>query len=199
MSLWPKVDFEQLVTEVCKPRYGRDKLSILGGRCAENDLPEFFKHWDMVRMPFRLWEYVSEINFETDTLPQNIALLERGRIFGEGGDLMLRRSDTAAFDWRFIGPAHTEHPAGQYATRNYWEDHPEPHFHKYTERALLWGEQSGKCRTENQVAAATLNYPVMGRRVQLEYDVFTYAGVVRFVWYTGLSEWKEAEQGERND
>lgn len=200
MNLWPQVDFKKIVDEVYRSRCGPSELTILGGQCAESDLLNFLEQWDLAGMPFRVWEYVSEVVFEEekDTLPQNIALLERGRIFGEGGDLMLRRNGTA-FDWRFVGPEGIKPPAGEYGIRDYWKDHPEVTFHRHNETALLWGEWNGNGWTEDRVAAAKLNYPAKGQRIHLHYQVFSRAGRVEFVWYKGFSEWKEADHGERND
>lgn len=198
MSRWLQVDFKQMVDEVCRPRCGPSELTILGGQCAESDLLKFLEQWDLAEMPFRAWEYTSEIALIEGKLPQNIPLLERGRIFGEGGDLMLRRSGTV-FGWRFVGPAGIKSPTGDYGTRDFWQDHPEVTFHQYNETALLWGEQVGESRVEDRVAAAMLNYPATGRRIQLHYQVFSRAGRVEFVWYRGFSEWEEADYGERND
>lgn len=198
MNLWLQVEFKKIVEEVCQSRCGRHNLTILGGQCAEIDLLKFLEQWDPAGMPFRVWEYIGEVVFEKDTLPQNIALLERGRIFGEGGDLMLRRNDTT-FDWRFVGPVGIKPPAGGYDTQDYWEYHPKETFHQHNETALLWGEWNGKRWTEDRVAAAKLNYPATGRQIQLHYRVFSRAGRVKFVWYTGLSEWREADHNERND
>jgi hypothetical protein len=194
MSTWPKVDFSQLVQEVNQPQVGKDHLTILGGICAENDLNTFLQQWDLLQMPYRIWEYVSEIVFEKGTLPQNVALLERGRLFGPGGDLELRR-DGATFAWRFIGPAGVQALTEDANTRNYWTDHPHVTFHQREETALLWGRWNGETWTEDRVGAARLNYPANGERVQIHYRTYSRAGRVEFVWLTGLSEWKEADNG----
>jgi hypothetical protein len=194
MSTWPKVDFSQLVQEVNQPQVGKDHLTILGGICAENDLNTFLQQWDLLQMPYRIWEYVSEIVFEKGTLPQNVALLERGRLFGPGGDLELRR-DGATFAWRFIGQAGVQALTEDANTRNYWTDHPHVTFHQREETALLWGRWNGETWTEDRVGAARLNYPANGERVQIHYRTYSRAGRVEFVWLTGLSEWKEADNG----
>ncbi|GAW27543.1 hypothetical protein [Carboxydocella sp. ULO1] len=200
MSLWPRVDFKKMVEKVCKSRCDKSELTILGGQCTESNLLKFLTQWDLAGMPFRVWEYVSEIAFEKNTLPQNIALLERGRIFGDGGDLMLRRNITV-FDWRFVGPAGIKLLPDEHVIRDYWQEHPDMMFHQYNETALLWGkrdenERDQKDWKEERVAAAKLSYPSMGRRIQLHYKVFSSAGRVKFIWYTGFSEWKEAHHHE---
>lgn len=194
MNFRTPVDFKKLVEKVHQPQFSQMNLTILGGQCNESNLIEFLKKWDMIEMPYRIWEYASEIDFGKNPLPQNVVLLERGRVFGPRGDLMLNRNE-AAFVWRFIGPGDIQAPAGTYGMRDYWESHPNVKFHQYEEAALLWGQWNGKRWTEGRVAAAILCYPMVGQRIQLHYKVFSYTGQVKFVWYTGLSEWKEADNG----
>ncbi len=191
MTGWQHVDFQTLVGEVCQSQVGKGELTILGGKCAENQLLKFLEQWDLVNMPLRVWEYVSEVVFEKD-IPHNIALLECGRIFGKGGDIMICRRGIS-FYWRFIGPPGTRPPHGDYGIQNYWDIYPEEIFHEYEEKSLLWGKWNGKRWTENRVAAAKLNYPAVGERIQLHYKVYSQAGKIKFVWYTNLSEWKEAD------
>jgi len=145
-------------------------------------------------MSYRIWEYVSEIAFEKETLPQNAALLERGRLFGSGGDLELRR-DGATFAWRFIGPAGVQPPTGKCNAQDYWGSDPQAMFHQREETALLWGKRNGETWVEDRVGAARLNYPATDERVQIHYRTYSRAGRVEFVWLTSLSEWKEADNG----
>lgn len=189
-----RVDFAKLAAEVRRAQCGRADLTILGGRCTESDLSRFLEQWDIAGMPYRIWEYASEIVLEQNTTPHNIALLERARLFGPRGDLMLRR-DGADFDWRFIGPAGVKPPAGNHYTQDYWENHPMVTFHQYEEAALLWGKWNGQYWTDDRVAAAKLDYPAEGQRIELLYKAFSRAGQVEFVWYTGLSEWEEGHNG----
>ena len=187
-----RVDFGDIVKAVKRRPVGKDDLSIWGGRCAEGDLLAFLNGWDLSRMPYRIWEYVSDIRFEKDTLPNDIVLLQRGRLFGEGGDLEVQR-DGEEFAWRFVGPSGVRPPAGyDNEKNNFWHRHPDLAFHQYEQKALLWGEGQGEQWFDNRVAGAELVYPeITGQRVQLHYKVFSRAGRVQFVWYTGLSEWKE--------
>jgi len=191
------VNFDNIVQMVTQPVVGKDDLSIWGGRCAEGDLLAFLQGWgDLSSMPYRIWEYVSDIVFEKETLPENVALLQRGRLFGEDGDLEVQR-DGEEFAWRFIGPASMRPPAGyDLAENDFWHWH-DVAFHQYKQKALLWGErQDDKRWFEARVAGAKLDYPdVTGKRIQLHYKVFSRAGRVQFVWYTGLSEWKEVDHG----
>jgi len=192
MSDWKSVDFAALVKDVKQSQVGKDSLSIWGGRCAESALLEFLKGWDLSQMPYWIWEYVSNIVFQNKTLPDNPALLQRGRLFGEGGDLEVRR-DGADFAWRFIGPAEVQPPDGNYAAQDYWADHTNVMFFQDNATALLWGKRDGEQWHDDRVGAAKLDYPAIGERVQIHYKTFSRAGRVEFVWYTGLSEWKEAD------
>ncbi|MDA8336099.1 MAG: hypothetical protein M0Z41_14140 [Peptococcaceae bacterium] len=192
MKTWPHVDFERLIDEVRQPRYGRADLTILGGRCAERNLLYFLGQWPTLpEMPFRVWEYVSEIVFERDNSPQNIALLERGRLFGPGGDLAARREGTA-FNWHFIGPSGAKAP-DDHGGRDYWQLHPDATLFRREETALLWGRRENGHWADDRVGAAVLQYPFEGYRLQLHFTTFSCAGKAEFVWYTGLSEWKEAD------
>lgn len=186
-----RISFQELVQKVVNSgEYGKNDLSIWGGYCGGGDLPDFLQGWSLDSMPYRIWEYPSEIVFELNTLPSNGTLMQRGRFFGEGGDLELRR-EGAAFRWRFIGLAGIVPPAGNYGVQKYWESHPDVWFHRYKEKALLWGKWNGQQWRDDRVGSARLAYPASGERVQVHYWVFSRAGQVAFVWYTRLSEWKE--------
>jgi len=195
-----RVNFKDLVKIVEESRCGHQDLSIWGGRCAQNSLKEFLSQWDLVQMPYQIWEYASEICFEKNTVLQlqNETLLERGRLFGQGGDLELRRIG-ADLSWRFIGPKEMHPPNGDNSAKNYWETHPEAFFHVHEEKALLWGQWNAEKSswTDDRVAAAQLNYPAPTnwQRVQVVYKAFIRAGHVEFIWFTGLNEYREGNNG----
>jgi hypothetical protein len=189
MKSWKRVDFPALAAQAKQSLFERNEFSLMGGQCAECEISELILQWDLASMPFRIWEYSSEIIFEKDTLPKSIALLERGRLFGEGGDLMLRRNGTD-IAWRFIGPAVIKKPVGNFGTNDYWQTNQDSAFHQEKKTALLWGEWNGEIWIENRVGSAKLNYPINGKRIQLDFKIFTQAGFVEFVWFTGLSEWE---------
>jgi len=114
------VNFDELVKEVTHSQVGRATLSVWGGRCFEDNLLEFLREWEKTaQMPYRIWEYASDIVFEENTLPDDPVLLQRGRLFGKDGDLEVRRDGTS-FAWRFIGPPKIQPPAGNFDTQNYW-------------------------------------------------------------------------------
>lgn len=190
----PQVNFKELVEKVLETKIGRDTLTILAGLCQEKELLGFLQQWK-TKFPFRIWEYASEVVFEkneTRAVDINAALLERCRLFGDGGDLSMRR-EGSSFIWLFLGPVGTQAPKGNYDMQSYWSEnnrHKVEKFHCYPEKTLLWGEWNGKRWHESRVAGANLIYPLAGKRVQLEYLVYSHAGQVNFVRYTGLSEWR---------
>lgn len=195
------VDFNQLVAEVTKGKqYGEADLAIWGGVCAEAELAAFLSKWSLNEMPFRIWEYASRIDFNRDTLPGAISLLERGRLFGDGGDLELRR-DGANFRWRFIGKPTTQAPFGhQPAPDNFWTKNKAVTFHRCDDSALLWGERKeDQARWfDDRVGRASLDYPepaatAAWQRVRIGYWTFSRAGRVEFVWLRELAEGKEEQ------
>jgi len=193
------MNLEQIIRDIREgKRYGQNDLAIWGGECAEAELTAFLAAWDLSEMPFRIWEYISRMDFQCGTLPDNISLLERGRLFGGGGDLTLRR-DGPDFFWCFIGQPETQPPAN-YKVEDFWDDNGLA-FHRWDETALLWGERkSGGVRwLDDRVGRADLDYPVPEEweweRVQVRYWTFSHAGRTAFVWLRGLEEWKEAQNG----
>ncbi len=195
------VNFDQLVEAVTKGKqYGEADLAIWGGICAEAELTAFLSKWGLSEMPFRIWEYASRIDFNRGMLPGDVNLLERGRLFGEGGDLELRR-DGAIFRWRFIGKPGAQSPSGhQPEPDNFWAKNKVVTFHCCDENALLWGE-----RKENQsrwfddrVGRALLDYPepaasAAWQRVRIRYWTFSRAGRIEFVWLRELADGKEEQ------
>lgn len=195
-----EIKFDNLIKQVVDgPQVGKNDLAIWGGTCAEDEVEDFLAGWALKEMPYRIWESTDRIKFkkEEEVRVPNLALLERGRLFGPGGDLDLRR-DGDTFHWRFVGAPDVRLPEGYDAKENdFWEQHPYAKFHCYTERALLWGKREGKRWHDDRVAAAELNYPAPdgAQRVEVEYKVYSRAGRVEFVWLTGLQEWEEESDG----
>jgi len=190
-SLPSRVSLETLVREVTtSPRCGRGEVSIWGGCCPMEQLADFLGGWALSAMPYRIWEYVSGITFGRDTLPENGAFLERGRLFGEGGDLEIRR-EVGLFRWRFVGPAGISAPEGAYGARDYWAHHPEAWFYRYEETALLWGWGRDRYGRDPRVGAVHLDYPGEGERFRLRYWVFSRHGRAAFVWYRELTPGEE--------
>lgn len=184
------IDFEQRIKKLAAaPLCTREYLSIWGGRFGVERLGAFLDGWQLEQrqMPWRIWEEVSRIDFEWEKRPANPYLLERGRLFGPGGDLALRR-DGDRFLWRFVGPADAA-PPNDFGVEDYWDETESP-LVEHQDQVLLWG----KWRTapddwwENRVGQAKLTYPKMSgeERVWLDYRRYERAGQTAFVWYHQL-------------
>jgi hypothetical protein len=202
------LDFKEAVEKLAAdPLITKDsEITIVGGEFRARDsntleqiLEQFLQAWNFSNMnvPYRVWEYVHQIEFTSkNTIPNvsELALLERARLFGEGGDLSLRR-DGERFLWHFIGPKGTAMPAG-YGEKDFWKENPDVHLRQRDETALLWGdykEALGRWQ-EDRVGWAKLDYPTssaqarrQGKRVEIHYTVFTDGGHTAFVW------WKEVK------
>lgn len=190
------LDFDELVAQVAdSTQYDSSQsLTIVGGTCPAGNVLTFLSAWGLPKgtMPYCLWEEVSRIVLEEKTLPPEPALLERGRVFGPGGDLSLRR-DGDAFRWWFIGPAGVTAPTAYGQVHDFWADkrHQGVILHRHEETALLWGvwEAGHAAWHEDRVAGARLHYPGLSgqpERVQVRYRSFTTAGQVMFVWFREL-------------
>lgn len=176
-------------------------LAIWGGSLelttlAQNlELKSFLEAWDFVNMPYRIWEYSYEIKFQSNTLPaaEDYKFLERGRVFGEGGDLKLRR-DGDTMRWNFIGKKDTKLESFKFD--DFWDTVDKNTFklRKHPESVLLWGEYSTEAKRwiDDRVGWANLCYPVdkanckEGTRVILHYDAFTQSGHTMFGWFREL-------------
>ncbi len=188
------VNFEKLVQQVVTaPKVGQDTLSIWGGECAEAEALTLLQQWsNAAEMPYRIWEYTDQLDFEENTLSDDARWLERGRLFGPGGDLSLRR-DGDRFLWHFVGQAEVKPPAvGQ--PQDFWQAEPEASFHQNVETALLWGKhQENDHWQDDRVAMAKLTYPVASQsRLQVTYRTYSRAGRVEFVWFYGVEGDKNA-------
>jgi|GEM_PF-620370 hypothetical protein len=212
MSTVPDVDFEKLIALVQTPAnyVGAEKLAIWGGECAADQLLAQLHTWQMpnAAMPFCFWETIRAARFEKQTLPSDPADLERGRMFGAGGDLTLRRADDV-FLWYFIGELDTARAAGfQTPSKNFFAPEAEPNarFLREESSALLWGDRKpNQARWfEDRVARAELVYPTdvpdaqKTWRMRLHYTTYSRAGQIEFVWYTKLEaeKVKEASNGK---
>lgn len=197
-----RINFDELIAQLDDPtrQYGpqAQPLTILGGACLSNALLDFLTAWKLPKddMPYCLWEEASRIVLAEMTPPRAPKWLERGRIFGPGGDLSLRR-DGEAFNWWFIGPAGVTAPVGYDAVQDFWSDkhHKDLILHRHDDTSLLWGTWAGQDKDgrdfwwEDRVAGATLTYPgVSGQaeRVHVQFWSFTVAGQLTFVWLRGL-------------
>ena len=175
-------------------------LTIWGGRFDAGQLKSFLLAWGVPRpeMPWCLWEFASDMQFLCESMPtaSELAWLERGRVFGKGGDLSLRR-DRDKIMWSYVGKAEDGRPTIQlaesfeavYHPASYWTTDSLP-LREYTDRVLLWGKRRPDgIWHDDRVARARVNrYPGMDahERVQLVYHSYMNGGQVEFVWLLGL-------------
>ncbi len=189
------IDFEQLIEQLSEALVEETDLpTVWGGEFLAERLGEFLTAWSLPRddMPWCLWEQVDQIVLEKKTFPNDLELLEYGRVFGEGGDLSLSR-DGGRFLWHFVGKKDAVNPAGFEFADDFWTQQKHLRFRQWEETALLWGE---KHETENRwvddrVARAKLIYPEMqslckGSRVEIYYRIYTSSGQIQLVWLLGL-------------
>ena len=182
-------------------------LAFQGGRIAATALETFLNRWEWANldMPWRIWEWVSDIAFEHEVGAPALAnaaarrpqWLERLRLFGRSGDLELRR-DGEHFLWRFVGLPTVNVPAG-FGNADYWQAYPERSLTLVSRRALLWGKEiqddaglpQGQWQ-EDRVGYAQLIYPEMqgDERVVLEYREYLYGDNLEAVWWLGLERWE---------
>ncbi len=181
---------------------------IQGGRVPVNSVEEFLTAWDwsQLDMPWRIWEWVSDIAFNYQTgrptpTPGDFrrpTWLERIRIFGDSGDLELRR-DGSDFLWHFVGQANIAIPTG-FGNVDYWQAYPTRSLACYSRQVMLWGEEIKDTEglpqgvwQEDRVGYARLIYPNMkgDQRVLLRYNEYLYGGNVEAVWWRGLQGWEE--------
>lgn len=180
----------------------REALALLGGKVDESTLLDWFQRWQLgkIALPWRIWESVSDLRFERSTLPDSFHLLERGRLFGEDGDLTLRR-DGERFRWWFVGkPAVVpESMQRDIAVSNFWQSHPSTTLSAIEQSAILWGSHRGNNQNkapywyDDRVGWAKLTYPVTqngkaARHLYIHYREYLQAGQVAFVWLYDVNE-----------
>jgi hypothetical protein len=207
-------NFKNTVRAMTACEVSRGEIAVWGGHFTGDDgesltqqLTRFLAAWDFTEMSYCVWEYAHRIEF-TDKMPpdEELDLLERGRVFGVGGDLSLRR-DSGKFYWHFVGSACASVPQG-FDVADFWDDAPEVkdpvtgelRLRVRNETALLWGSyETALLRwQEDRVGWADLSYPsvaaVKEQRVKLHYRVFTNSGQVSFVWLRKLATVSKEEQ-----
>ncbi|MBN2001743.1 MAG: hypothetical protein JXA21_00185 [Anaerolineae bacterium] len=185
----------------------RKDLAIRGGKFPASGVTTFLKLWATAwpQMPWRIWEWVSDIQFTADNaLPNDPQWLERGRVFGAGGDLELRR-DGEWFRWRFVGlpkalPSENLQNGG-FLMSDYWSQYTDP-LTPVEHSALLWGQELRDGETPLKIwqddrvgGAMNLVYPGMSGksslgRAQLNYREYLCGGNVEAVWWYDLTGWE---------
>ncbi|MEM3563792.1 MAG: hypothetical protein QXR19_11215 [Candidatus Jordarchaeaceae archaeon] len=167
-------------------RISKNDIQILGGEIEENDLQRFIEKWDFSNMPFTILETLSGIIIEKKFDLSHISSnqIERIRIFGQDGDLDIRR-DANHFLWRYIG---RKNPPKDINAKDFWNENPHKKFFVEEKEALLWGRKYDPNRNlwkDDRVAKAKLSYPGKGSSdfPKVRYKALSEKGVVSFVWF----------------
>ncbi|ODS36719.1 MAG: hypothetical protein A7315_04630 [Candidatus Altiarchaeales archaeon WOR_SM1_79] len=161
-------------------RISKGDIQIWGGKIKEEELQEFMKKWNFSDMQFRIKETVKEINIDKNKNLdlQDVELIERIRIFGNAGDIDLRRNGNR-FIWRYIGE---DSPPSNLPGHvcNFWgkdKNSNKKFFVGYRE-VILWN------KNDPRVAKAKLNYPIKNaERVKIRYKTLSEGGIISFVQF----------------
>jgi len=186
------------------PEVGEGDMAVYFGKFAAALLPEFLGGWQLPQpqMPWALWLWTDNIVLEHQKgIPNDLDYLERGHIFGEAGELTLRRAGDDV-RWTFVGTAILPeeiiaHDA-PFNAQNYWTSNVNLRLRPYERTALLWGEympQIGQWY-QARVGRAELAYPTLAghTRVQIHYREYLYAGDVALVWHWGIDSAADNEE-----
>jgi len=181
------VDFPELLEQMEKDRHpGEGWPTITGAECTEGELLSWLGNLDLTGMDVRIWEFTDHCTIGHDEPPETSKWLERARLFGEGGDLDIRR-DGHRFLWRFVGKEKYAPDGDRLDLPTGDEINP---VYRRVRTALLWGERKeGQTQWfDDRTAGAALTYPVEGApaRVQVRYYEYTKAGRTLAVWLRGL-------------
>jgi len=195
-----RLDFTTLRNQ--RSQVEHETLALLGGQVDESTLLDWLQQWQLgkIALPWRIWESVSDLRFERSTLPDSLHLLERGRLFGEDGDLTVRR-DGERFRWWFVGkptvvPASLREDKG---VSDFWQCHPNTTLSKVEQSAIFWGSHRGKNKNnadywyDDRVGWAQLTYPIAQngappRHLYVHYREYLQSGQVAFVWLYDVNE-----------
>lgn len=156
---------------------------------------------------WRIWETTDSCAIGRDWFEEqdqasrdNWRWLERARLFGEGGDLDVRR-DGERFLWRYVGER--DHaPPGRDELK---PDGSSPVYCR-EQTALLWGTRRGNQKQwfDDRVSGASLTYfpdpsalpESIEERVGVKIREYTQAGRTLVVWLLGLETIKTEEEGD---
>jgi hypothetical protein len=178
-----------------------DWPTVVGGRCGATELVDWLNGLDLSPMDVRIWYFTDHCTIGNDGPPGSVEFLERARLFGQGGDLDLRR-DGEVFRWRYVGKA--EHAPDGEALAYLGEAKESPVYCRERE-ALLWGtRENGQDQWfDDRVSGARLTYPVdrsslsgeTEERVKVRFREYTQAGQTVAVWLLGLEAYEEVKNG----
>jgi hypothetical protein len=190
MTKCKAINFNKLVEELIEKQQALQEgwPVVVSGTCASDVLLDWLNDLDTTAFSVYIWCYTDACVIGRETVPTDVALLERARIFGLDGDLEIWRGGQD-FRWRYVGLA-AHAPKGK--EWNWPVDENKPVF--WRERTmLLWGNRpKGRERWhDNRVAGAALDYPVNGapERVQVRYREYTQAGRPFAIWLRELEDY----------
>jgi len=174
---------ERLLSE---KRVEKGDIQILGGTIKEENLQEFIGKWNLKNTPYAIIETLEEITITKNPDPSKLESeqVERVRIFGDEGDLDIRRH-TNTFSWRYLGKGT---PPPDIEKEDFWKKYPEKKFFTEEKEALLWGKYNPKKKTWHidRVAKAKLNYPIQNpeqnQLPKIRYKTLSEGGIISFVW-----------------
>ena len=189
------VSFEEILSRMDDDRLTPDEWpTIVGGKCSEGGLMDWLSNLSLKGMTHRIWEFTDRCTIGADGPPETAEWLERARLFGEGGDLDLRR-DGDRFLWRYVGKKEKA-PKGAVLE---WPGSDVAPVYCRERTALLWGTRKGEQEQwfDDRVSGASLTYfsgplPLpekVEERVQVRYCEYTQAGRTLAVWLRGLEEY----------
>lgn len=199
------VDLTTLVEEMIGAQpVGPDWLAMQGGEFEASRLAEFLASWSLprARMPWTVWQWTDDIKLEHEAAPPgDLDYLERGRVFGDEGDLELRRDGDRVL-WRLVGEPALGAPA-VFAGLDYWKGREQQQLRLRERTMLLWGAErrdpggnSTGLWQENRVGWARLAYPPLltgHRRLRVRYREYLLGGNVELVWLLRLEPYAEGE------
>lgn len=195
------VNFEELVPQMKKDELVAERWpTIVGGHCAEAELLDWLDGLSLQEMTHHIWSFTDHCTISDDGPPESAERLERARLFGEGGDLDIRR-DGQNFFWRYAGKADYA-PACETLA---YPGTPESPVYCRERTALLWGtrEKEQEQWFDDRVSGASLTYfpnptPLdegVKERVQVRFREYTQAGRVLVVWLRELEARQEVKNG----
>lgn len=180
----------------------KQEVIILGGQFLADALPSFLEAWAAVWESLATWQLLEsascfEVRYQ-QSLPSLMEKLEKGgverfRLFGERGDLMLRRDEERLF-WRFVGAAEEVWPdLAAFDPQDFWVAFPNTRLNQREVRAYQWhGEERRVKLRWPEGSGLTSKGTILVQHHYLE------RGRIAFVRFIGF-ESQEGEHGEGND
>jgi hypothetical protein len=170
-----------------------EQLRVWGGEFDEKELTVFLQAWDDTPEGYFSWAIVEEVSRfyvlairkPEQATPPRPALLERLRVFGEQGDLDIRR-DGDTFRWRLIGAESPNWPTlAGFQPEDFWQFVPEtkPVFREVAKNYFQWRPHDQ--RVSDQWRGDTT---LADKDIVLEQRQYLDNGRIAFVRYVGFKE-----------